>query len=140
MTASPIYLRQLELGPMQNYVYLIGDPNTREAAAVDAAWDIDTILDVPGVDAIQFGPADYSSSAGYLGQWMGPGVEAELLQLKDRIRSRGVPCGIMATDVANGVLRQQQGFQLVGVGSDAGLMIRSSREALQALRGKDTSK
>jgi hydroxyacylglutathione hydrolase len=49
MTA-PIYLRQLEIGPMQNYVYLIGDPETREAAVVDAAWDIDTILDVAAKD------------------------------------------------------------------------------------------
>jgi glyoxylase-like metal-dependent hydrolase (beta-lactamase superfamily II) len=40
----PIYWKQLELGPMQNYVYLLGDPNTHEAAVVDAAWDIDTIV------------------------------------------------------------------------------------------------
>ncbi len=26
MTTSPLYLRQLEIGPMQNYVYLVGDP------------------------------------------------------------------------------------------------------------------
>jgi glyoxylase-like metal-dependent hydrolase (beta-lactamase superfamily II) len=44
MSGDPIYFRQLELGPMQNYVYLIGDPETREAAVVDAAWDIDTIV------------------------------------------------------------------------------------------------
>jgi hypothetical protein len=31
MSGDPIYFRQLELGPMQNYVYLIGDPETREA-------------------------------------------------------------------------------------------------------------
>ncbi len=41
---QPIYFKQLELGPMQNYVYLIGDPHTHEAAVVDAAWDVDTIL------------------------------------------------------------------------------------------------
>jgi hydroxyacylglutathione hydrolase len=40
----PIYFKQLELGPMQNYVYLLGDPHTHEAAVVDAAWDIDAIL------------------------------------------------------------------------------------------------
>src|SRR6266571_4228647 len=47
MTApSPsLYLRQMELGPMQNFVYLIGDPETRECVAVDPAWDIDAILD-----------------------------------------------------------------------------------------------
>ena len=41
---KPIYFKQLELGPMQNYVYLLGDPTTHEAAVVDAAWDIDTIV------------------------------------------------------------------------------------------------
>jgi hydroxyacylglutathione hydrolase len=39
-----IYLRQLECGPMQNYVYLIGDPTTRQAAVVDPAWEIERIV------------------------------------------------------------------------------------------------
>ncbi len=50
MTASPIYLRQLELGPMQNYVYLVGDPETREAAVIDAAWEIDAIVETAAAD------------------------------------------------------------------------------------------
>lgn len=29
---------------MQNYVYLVGDPNTREALVVDPAWDVDAVL------------------------------------------------------------------------------------------------
>lgn len=41
-----IYLRQLEIGPMANYVYLIGDPQTREAVIVDPAWDVPAILDI----------------------------------------------------------------------------------------------
>lgn len=41
---QPIWFKQLELGPMQNYVYLLGDPTTHQAAVVDAAWDIDTIV------------------------------------------------------------------------------------------------
>jgi hydroxyacylglutathione hydrolase len=49
MTQS-IYFKQLELGPMQNYVYLVGDPATREAAVVDAAWDIDTIVETAESD------------------------------------------------------------------------------------------
>ena len=47
---APIYFKQLELGPMQNYVYLLGDPHTREAAVVDAAWDIDTIARIAEAD------------------------------------------------------------------------------------------
>ncbi len=39
-----LYLKQLECGPMQNYVYLIGDPVTRQAAVVDPAWEVDCIV------------------------------------------------------------------------------------------------
>jgi len=46
----PIYFKQLELGPMQNYVYLLGDPTTHEAAVVDAAWDVDRIVRIAETD------------------------------------------------------------------------------------------
>jgi glyoxylase-like metal-dependent hydrolase (beta-lactamase superfamily II) len=45
MTERGIYLKQLELGPMQNFIYLIGDPATREAAVVDPGWEVPTILE-----------------------------------------------------------------------------------------------
>jgi glyoxylase-like metal-dependent hydrolase (beta-lactamase superfamily II) len=41
-----VYLKQIELGPMGNYVYLVGDPNTREVAVVDPAWEVERILDL----------------------------------------------------------------------------------------------
>ncbi len=44
MNESALYLKQMELGPMQNFVYLVGDPVTRECVVVDPAWDIDTIV------------------------------------------------------------------------------------------------
>jgi glyoxylase-like metal-dependent hydrolase (beta-lactamase superfamily II) len=45
-----IYLRQMELGPMQNFVYFIGDPLARECVVVDPAWEIDTIVDTAQAD------------------------------------------------------------------------------------------
>lgn len=46
MTATPeLYFKQLELGPMQNFVYLIGDPKTREAVVVDPGWEAPAILE-----------------------------------------------------------------------------------------------
>lgn len=41
-----IMLRQVEIGPMANYVYLIGDTATRKAAVVDPAWNVDGIIDL----------------------------------------------------------------------------------------------
>ncbi len=42
---SKVFFKQLEVGPMQNFVYLVGDPETRSLAVVDPAWEIETILD-----------------------------------------------------------------------------------------------
>lgn len=40
----PLYIRQLELGPMQNFIYLLGCPETRECAVIDPAWDMEAVL------------------------------------------------------------------------------------------------
>jgi len=40
----PLFLKQLALGPMQNFVYLVGDPESKEAAVVDPAWNVPAIL------------------------------------------------------------------------------------------------
>jgi hydroxyacylglutathione hydrolase len=50
---SRIHVRQVELGPMANFVYLIGDPSTRRAAVVDPAWDVAAILDLAERDGYQ---------------------------------------------------------------------------------------
>jgi hydroxyacylglutathione hydrolase len=52
MPDDTIYLKQMELGPMQNFVYLIGDPATRQCVAVDPAWEIDTIVETAEADGM----------------------------------------------------------------------------------------
>ncbi len=49
---SPIYLKQFEVGPMQNYVYLVGDRIKREVLVVDPAWQVDTILKAAARDGM----------------------------------------------------------------------------------------
>src|SRR5438552_18269820 len=44
MSPPGVVLKQMEIGPMMNFVYLIGCSETREAAEVDPAWDVSTIL------------------------------------------------------------------------------------------------
>jgi hydroxyacylglutathione hydrolase len=48
-----LYFKQIEIGPMQNYVYLLGSMETRKAAVVDAAWEIDTILKIAKQDEME---------------------------------------------------------------------------------------
>ncbi|HJU62200.1 MAG TPA: MBL fold metallo-hydrolase [Candidatus Binatia bacterium] len=48
-----IYFKQIEMGPMQNFVYLIGSTATRKIAVVDAAWKIDKILRLAAADDME---------------------------------------------------------------------------------------
>ena len=41
------------MGPMQNFVYLIGSTETRKVAVVDAAWEIDRILRLAAEDDME---------------------------------------------------------------------------------------
>ncbi|MGQ0644008.1 MAG: MBL fold metallo-hydrolase [Elusimicrobiota bacterium] len=39
-----LYLRQLEVGPMKNFQYLVGDSETKKCWYVDPAWEVETVL------------------------------------------------------------------------------------------------
>lgn len=48
MSESPdsrIYVEQILVGPMANYVYIIGDKEKREAVIVDPAWNVSELVD-----------------------------------------------------------------------------------------------
>jgi len=97
---------------------------------VAAGREIDRLCQVAGTELFFFGPADYSSTAGHRGEWEGPGVAAELQAIKDRVRASGKQCGVIATSLENLIERRQQGFRMLGLGSDAGLLLRSLHAAL----------
>ena len=44
MNNDDLYLEQLLVGPMDNFIYLMGSISTREVAIIDPAWDIDALL------------------------------------------------------------------------------------------------
>lgn len=43
-----LILEQIQIGPMQNFAYLVGCKATREVAVIDPAWDIDGLLNLIG--------------------------------------------------------------------------------------------
>ncbi len=43
-TAANHSIHALELGPMENFVYLLVDEDTKSAAVVDPAWEVDKII------------------------------------------------------------------------------------------------
>ncbi len=103
---------------------------------VRAFSEVPAMCKVEGSEIFFFGPADYSASAGYRGEWEGPGIAQQLLQMKDTIRSAGKNCGILAAGNDDLLRRREQGFRVLGLGLDVGLFLRSLRTSL-AVVGRD---
>jgi hydroxyacylglutathione hydrolase len=89
-----LYIKQLELGPMQNFVYLVGDPVERQCVVVDPAWEIDTIVDTAATDGMVIAGALVTHThqdhvGGSLASWgmpgRIPGVEELLAKVPARV-------------------------------------------------------
>ncbi len=104
--------------------------------SVKGGKNIQSMLQVDNVEIFFFGPADYSSSAGYRGELEGPEVAKELLSIKDAIRSAGKNCGIVGICDENLLERGRQGFRMLGLGLVGDLLMRSLHSALSAV-GRD---
>lgn len=103
---------------------------------VTAGRNIQQLCQVDGAELFFFGPADYSSTAGYRGHWEGPGVATELQDIKKILLGQGKHCGIMATSTEDLIERSRQGFRMLGLGTDSGLLLRSLHVALGGV-GRD---
>ena len=52
-----LYIKQIEVGPMQNYMYILGDNQTGEAVMVDPAWEVDRVLKIAAEDHMKVSKA-----------------------------------------------------------------------------------
>jgi hydroxyacylglutathione hydrolase len=51
--SESLYFKQIAIGPMENFVYLVGSMESRKAAVIDPAWEIDTILRAAADDGME---------------------------------------------------------------------------------------
>ena len=90
VSQNAIYLKQMELGPMQNFVYLVGDPVARQCVVVDPAWEIDTIVDTAAADDMTITGALVTHThqdhvGGSLESWGMPGRIPGIEELLERV-------------------------------------------------------
>lgn len=104
--------------------------------SVSAIEAVPAMCALEGVETFFFGPADFSATAGYVGQWEGPGVGEQILALKQTIRDAGKHCGVVTTGIDNLNQRKEQGFQMLALGTDTGLLLKSLHDGLRSV-GRD---
>lgn len=105
---------------------------------VQAAAGISEILSLDGLEAVFFGPADLSASAGHIGLWEGPGIADEISRIRLLAEEKGISSGVVARSRDDALMRRDQGFRMIGLGSDAGMLIRDLRSTLADLTGVET--
>lgn len=87
-----------------------------------AVEDLDEILAVPGVDMIQWGPADYAMSIGRPGGWYDEDVKAVERDVLARCLKAGVPARAEITDPAEAPAYMDLGVRHFCIGTDLNIL------------------
>ncbi len=101
---------------------------------VDAVDNIESILDVKGIDGVFVGPYDLSASMGKPGQINDADVQHQIETIRQACMQRRVPLGIFGVDAAAVQPFVKQGYTLIAVGMDSLLLIQSARRILSTLK------
>jgi len=103
---------------------------------VDAVRAIDSILEVPGIDAYIIGPYDLSGSMGRPGDLDHPDVQSAIAQVLEAGRRANKPGGIHVIEPDPQALQQriQAGFNFLGYGLDIRILDSICRTHLQNIR------
>jgi 4-hydroxy-2-oxoheptanedioate aldolase len=96
-----------------------------------ALQNLEAIAAIEGVDGLFIGPSDLAAALGHLGDTAHPEVRAAIEDAFARIRKAGKAPGILAPLEADARHWLSLGCVVLAVGSDVGLLARSS-EALAA--------
>ncbi len=100
-----------------------------------AVANAEAILSVEGVTAGFIGPVDLALSMGVEPQDMGPGTahESALMEVLAAAKKTGKALGKYCFNADEVNWRIEQGFQMLGLSSDIGLLGKAARESLHAV-------
>ena len=98
-------------------------------AALDC---LDDILALDGIDGVFVGPADLSIALnnGTAVEPLGPVVSAAAAEIAFRTRAKGKVAAIFCVDDHRAKTYQEQGFQLIALQTDSGMIARGAAAAL----------
>jgi len=137
---SPLGERSVGIGRAQGYGIkfqeYIQSANQHVAVIVqiehrEAIENLDTILQVKGIDGIFVGPYDLSASMGLMGQVSHPDVAAAIAKVRERCRSKEIPFGIYCATAEKAALEIKEGCKLVAIGTDLSHAVKSASDTIK---------
>ena len=114
---SQMYVDQLEDGVVALMI--------EKQSAVE---NLETILSVPGVDMVQFGPADYSMSIGIPGQWNHPRVKEAHTYTIETALKKGIAPRVELADFRDVEPYLKMGVKHFCIGWDVDIIFKYCRE------------
>ena len=122
----------------QEYVSVVNDELTivLQVEHAQGVQNIESIVEVPGIDAIFIGPFDLSGSLNLLGQIAHPQVQEAIAEIKRHCDAANVPVGIFAVDAQSAKHSIGKGFSLIALSMDSAYLWKSAKAALDEARGE----
>jgi 2-dehydro-3-deoxyglucarate aldolase/4-hydroxy-2-oxoheptanedioate aldolase len=102
---------------------------------IEAARNIDAILDVPGIDGVFVGPFDLSGSMDKPGKINDPEVQQAIRDIIRACEKRDIARCIYAHTPAHAKTYLEQGYRVIGLCTDYITLARAAVAALKEVRG-----
>jgi len=109
-----------------------------QAEHIDAVRNIESILAVPGVDAVFVGPYDLSASLGKPGRIQDADVQEAIAAVRAACSKNRRPTGIFAADIASARKALAEGYSLVCCGVEVALYSSAAAEIVRKLNYSGT--
>lgn len=101
---------------------------------INAVKEIDTIVNIQGIDALLIGPYDLSGTMGKIGQVNDPEVQAQIEKVRQVCLDATMPLGIFTTNPEEVKTLTEKGYTLIAVGIDTIYLGQSLKQALNIIK------
>jgi hypothetical protein len=109
----------------------LGIAQIESPSAVEA---VEGIAAVDGIDVVFVGPSDLSHSMGIYRQFDDPRFRAAIERVVAAAEAAGKTAGIFLSSPDYAQRAIDDGFRMIGVGSDGGWMLQAAKQAVQQLK------
>lgn len=129
------FVRAAHYSATDKYSYLSDANNSLvilQLEGVEILEDLESILDVPGIDIIFIGPYDLSASLGLPGQVEHPKVLEVMKQIICRAKEKGIAIGTFTDSIEAARFWRTLGVKYLAFSTDVGVFTETCKKAVES--------